>query len=89
MTATATTQTGEAPKTSRIGKRPVDVPKGVTVTMAGRKVAVKGAKGQLERELPTTVDVKVDGARLHIARRRLDVTARGSKASCAPFSPAW
>lgn len=67
MTATATTQTGEAPKTSRIGKRPVDVPKGVTVTMTGRKVAVKGTKGQLERELPTTVDVKVDGARLHIA----------------------
>jgi large subunit ribosomal protein L6 len=64
--ATATTRQGEAPKTSRVGKRPVDVPKGVTVAIAGRKVEVKGAKGQLVRDLPGTVDVKVDGTRLHI-----------------------
>ena len=43
----ATTQSGEAPKTSRVGKRPVDVPKGVTVTVKGRSVEIKGAKGQL------------------------------------------
>jgi large subunit ribosomal protein L6 len=64
--ATATTRQQEASKTSRIGKRPVDVPKGVTVAMKGRQVEVKGAKGQLVRELPATVDVKVDGAKLHI-----------------------
>jgi large subunit ribosomal protein L6 len=63
---TATTQTGEAPKTSRVGKRPVDVPKSVTVTVKGRTVDIKGAKGQLSQDLPTTVDVKVDGSRLHI-----------------------
>lgn len=63
---TATTQTGEAPKTSRVGKRPVDVPKGVTVTVKGRTVDIKGAKGQLSQDLPSTVDVKVDGSRLHI-----------------------
>jgi large subunit ribosomal protein L6 len=62
--ATATAQ--NAPKTSRTGKRPVDVPKGVTVTIQGRKVDVKGAKGQLVRDLPETVDVKVEGARLHV-----------------------
>jgi large subunit ribosomal protein L6 len=64
--ATATTRQEEASKTSRVGKRPVDVPKGVTVAIAGRKVEVKGAKGQLVRDLPGTVDVKVDGTRLHI-----------------------
>jgi large subunit ribosomal protein L6 len=63
---TATTQTGEAPKTSRVGKRPVDVPKSVTVTVKGRTVDIKGAEGQLSQELPATVDVKVDGTRLHI-----------------------
>ncbi|MDI1450034.1 50S ribosomal protein L6 [Polyangium sp. 6x1] len=63
---TATTQQGEASKTSRVGKRPVDVPKGVTVSMQGRKVEIKGAKGQLARELPSTVDVKVEGAKLHV-----------------------
>jgi large subunit ribosomal protein L6 len=63
---TATTQTGEVSKTSRVGKRPVDVPKGVTVTVKGRNVEIKGAKGQLSQDLPTTVDVKVDGTRLHV-----------------------
>ncbi|MDC3952246.1 50S ribosomal protein L6 [Polyangium jinanense] len=63
---TATTQQGEASKTSRIGKRPVDVPKGVTVSVQGRKVEIKGTKGQLARELPSTVDVKVEGAKLHV-----------------------
>ncbi|MDI1436135.1 50S ribosomal protein L6 [Polyangium sorediatum] len=63
---TATTQNGEASKTSRVGKRPVDVPKGVTVSMQGRKVEIKGAKGQLARELPSTVDVKVEGTKLHV-----------------------
>ncbi|MDI3289969.1 50S ribosomal protein L6 [Polyangium sp. 15x6] len=63
---TATTQQGEASKTSRIGKRPVDVPKGVTVSMQGRKVEIKGAKGQLARELPSSIDVKVEGAKLHV-----------------------
>jgi large subunit ribosomal protein L6 len=64
--ATATTRQEEASKTSRVGKRPVDVPKGVTVAISGRKVEVKGAKGQLVRDLPGTVDVKVDGSRLHV-----------------------
>lgn len=63
---TATTQQGETAKTSRIGKRPVDVPKGVTVSVQGRKLEVKGAKGQLARELPASVEVKVDGAKVHV-----------------------
>lgn len=63
----ATTQSGEAPKTSRVGKRPVDVPKGVTVTVKGRSVEIKGAKGQLSHDLPTTVDVKVDGPKLLVS----------------------
>lgn len=63
---TATTQTGEAPKTSRVGKRPVDVPKGVTVAIKDRTVDIKGAKGQLSHQLPSTVDVKAEGTRLHV-----------------------
>lgn len=38
---------------SRIGRMPVAVPAGVTVTIAeGNKVTVKGPKGTLERALP-------------------------------------
>jgi large subunit ribosomal protein L6 len=72
----ATTQTGEASKTSRVGKRPVDVPKGVTVTVKGRSVEIKGAKGQLSHDLPATVDVKAEGTRLHVTS-----TAPGRDAS--------
>jgi large subunit ribosomal protein L6 len=37
---------------SRIGKKPVPVPKGVTVTLDGSKITVKGPKGELSRSLP-------------------------------------
>jgi large subunit ribosomal protein L6 len=46
---------------SRIGKKPIELPKGVTVSVAGQKVSVKGPKGTLERELHHLVDVAVEG----------------------------
>ncbi len=65
---TAATQSAE-PKTvqSRVGKRPVVVPKGVTVAVAGGKVDIKGPKGQLSQPLPPTVSVKQEGDRLVVA----------------------
>ncbi len=65
MTAQATTaQTSKVAdlRLSRTGKRPVDLPKGVTATVANGKIDVKGPKGQLSRVLPPNVTVKVDGA---------------------------
>ncbi len=52
---------------SRVGKRPIDVPKGVTVVLAARSVQVKGPKGELVRELTLNTDLKVDGAKLHVS----------------------
>jgi len=57
----------EAPGQSRVGKRPIDLPKGVTVTAAAGKVDVKGTKGALSRPLPATVSLKVDGGKIHVA----------------------
>jgi large subunit ribosomal protein L6 len=37
---------------SRIGKKPVPIPKGVNVTLDGSKITVKGPKGELSRSLP-------------------------------------
>src|SRR3954466_14106268 len=37
---------------SRIGKKPIAIPKGVTVTVATGAVEVKGPKGQLRQALP-------------------------------------
>jgi len=53
-------------KTSRVGKRPVVLPKGVTVNLAGRKVEIKGPKGQLVREITATVDLKAEGSNVHV-----------------------
>ena len=36
---------------SRIGKRPVPLPKGVTATIAGRTITVKGPKGEISRTM--------------------------------------
>ncbi len=51
-------------KTSRVGKRPIELPKGVTANVANRKIEVKGPKGQLSRALAERVDIKVDGGKL-------------------------
>ncbi len=53
---------------SRIGKKPIDVPAGVTVTVDGRHVTVKGPRGTLSRSLPPIVAVKVDGAVVNVTR---------------------
>jgi large subunit ribosomal protein L6 len=47
---------------SRIGKKPIPIPKGVTVTVADRAVDVKGPKGQLRQPLPPGVAFEVAGA---------------------------
>ncbi len=48
---------------SRIGKKPVAIPQGVTVTIEGQTVKVKGSKGELQTKLLDLVRVKQeDGA---------------------------
>jgi len=48
---------------SRVGKKPVPVPAGVTAKVDGQNVVVKGAKGELSFVVPDDVDVAFgDGA---------------------------
>ena len=48
---------------SRVGKRPVAVPSGVTATVDGQLVKVKGTKGELSFVVPENVSVAMeDGA---------------------------
>ena len=51
---------------ARIGKRPVELPKGVTVSVAGGKLEVKGPKGTLSRAAVPNVDVKIDAATVSV-----------------------
>jgi large subunit ribosomal protein L6 len=53
---------------SRIGKRPVALPKGVTVAIKDGAVAVKGPKGELKRPLPEMVKVQADAQAVTVAR---------------------
>jgi large subunit ribosomal protein L6 len=62
---TAPTQTQEISH-SRIGKRPVPVPKGVDIKLDGRHVTVKGPKGELARELPAGIKIIVKDQELHV-----------------------
>ena len=44
---------------SRVGKKPVAIPSGVTVTVNGADVAVKGSKGEMKTRLAPEVQVEV------------------------------
>jgi large subunit ribosomal protein L6 len=55
---------------SRIGKKPVDIPAGVTITVAGNQIKVKGPKGELSRPIPPLVEVKVEGGKLKVAEQK-------------------
>jgi large subunit ribosomal protein L6 len=46
---------------SRVGKAPIAMPKGVTATVEGRTVRVKGPRGELKHTVPPDVAVSVEG----------------------------
>ena len=54
---------------SRIGKMPIAVPAGVTVEIGeNNHVVVKGAKGNLERDLPVEMTIKKEGEEIIVTR---------------------
>ena len=61
---------------SRIGKRPVAVPAGITANVAGQTVKVKGPKGALEVVLHDDVSVKLEEGRIKIDPRNESKRAR-------------
>ena len=54
---------------SRIGKKPIDVPQGVEVTINGSDITVKGPKGTLTRTIDKHITAKLDGAVLTVDRQ--------------------
>ena len=54
---------------SRIGRMPIAIPDGVTVTIAeNNHVTVKGPKGTLERTLPAEMEIKLEGSEVVVSR---------------------
>lgn len=53
---------------SRIGKKPIDLPAGVTVTMNGNTVTVKGQKGELTRNFHPDITINVEENIINVVR---------------------
>jgi large subunit ribosomal protein L6 len=53
---------------SRVGKEPIPIPNGVEVTIDTGHVAVKGPKGELERQTPTQIAISRSGDELVVTR---------------------
>ena len=54
---------------SRIGKKPIAIPAGVTATIEGQTVTVKGPKGQLSWTVAEEIEVKQEGSDLVLSKR--------------------
>lgn len=61
---------------SRIGKKPITTPKGVTVTIKETELEVKGPKGTLRTPIPQGVTFRVDGDQLIAERQSDDYAAK-------------
>ena len=61
---------------SRIGKKPVPVPSGVTPTIKGQHVKVKGSKGELSFDVPEELKVETSADGITITMREDTKTAR-------------
>lgn len=53
---------------SRIGKSPISLPKGVSVTVNNNQIVVKGAKGELTQSLSPNVSIEVNETELQVNR---------------------
>ena len=53
---------------SRIGKAPIAVPSGVTVTLDGQSISVKGPKGTLSFTVPEGVSFTHEGSQIRFSR---------------------
>jgi len=53
---------------SRIGKKPVSIPKGVTITVKDSVVTVKGPKGELSQEIDRDITIEITETELIVSR---------------------
>jgi len=53
---------------SRIGKKPVEIPKGVTVNLDGNQIRVKGPKGELFKSLHPSIKTEIIEGELRVTR---------------------
>ena len=74
---------------SRIGKQPIPVPAGVTVTIEGNKITTKGPKGELSYEFNPMMSIAQEGEELIVSRPDDSREPRHSTALPVRSSTTW
>lgn len=67
---------------SRIGKRPISIPSGVTIEINGQNISVTGKLGKLHQLLPNLIELKWEGDTLVVVRENESRTARERHGLC-------
>jgi large subunit ribosomal protein L6 len=58
----------EVQQMSRVGRKPIEIPAGVTVTLDNNHATVKGPKGELSRTFHADIEIKIEDNVINIAR---------------------
>ena len=53
---------------SRIGRKPITIPAGVTVTVNGNEVTAKGPKGELKGTFSSEISIAIEGSEINVTR---------------------
>ncbi|HJW87874.1 MAG TPA: 50S ribosomal protein L6, partial [Dehalococcoidia bacterium] len=53
---------------SRVGRKPIPIPKGVEVQVEGNRVTVKGPRGSLSRSFPPDIAIALGGDQMVVSR---------------------
>lgn len=51
---------------SRLGRKPIEIPEGVKVSLNGSTIQVEGKRGELSWSLPDEMDARVNGKQVHV-----------------------
>lgn len=66
---------------SKIGKKPIKIPKDVQIKMDNGLVLVNGPKGELKRLIPGSVELKIEGEELRVIPKNIEDSATWGLAS--------
>ena len=67
---------------SRIGKKPVTLPKGVKVTVNGAEAVVEGAKGKLTCPVPAGISLDIQADSINLVRANEEAQTRAFHGLC-------
>ena len=74
---------------SRIGKLPIQIPAGVTVTLKDNVVSVKGPKGELSQWVDPSIQVIIEDGEVKFSIDEANETDIKQKQSFTAFTALW